>query len=141
MAAFKPWEDDKADHADRAADLVAATLQATSFPSDKLEAVSAAIRTHMFDRKPVSAEAKYLHDADALDWLGSIGVARVLALADPNGGEPSVPAVVKTLEENLAKVPSGVLSPAGRAMMPKRRAELQRFLAELRAESDRLKSL
>lgn len=141
LAAFKPWEDAQADHADVAADLVAATLQGTTFPLSKIEAVRAAIRTHMFDRDPVGAESRYLHDADALDWLGAIGVARVTALADPNGASPDLPAVVKMLEENLAQVPARVLSPAGRALVPGRRAELQRFLNALRAESDGLRSL
>jgi hypothetical protein len=141
MAAFKPWEDEKADHADVAADLVASTLRDTGFPMGKIEAVRAAIRTHMFDREPAGAESIYLHDADALDWLGAIGVARVMALVDPNGADPTGPAMVKMLEENLAGVPARVLSPAGRALMPQRREELQRFLADLRRESDDLRSL
>ncbi len=141
MAAFKPWEDERADHADVAADLMARTLVDTGFPMAKLEAVRAAVRTHMFDREPVEAEARYLHDADALDWLGAIGIARVMALADPNGGDPDGPAVVKMLEDNLRQVPSRVLSPAGRQAMPDRRAELQRFLRELRDESDQLRAL
>ena len=141
MAAFKPWEDPKVDHADAAADLVSSTLQDTGFPMGKVDAVRAAIRTHMFDREPRSPESIYLHDADALDWLGAIGIARVMALADPNGADPTGPAVVKMLEQNLADVPARVLSPAGRAMMPQRRDELQRFLEDLRRESDDLRSL
>jgi HD superfamily phosphodiesterase len=141
MAAFKPWEDEKADHADVAADLMASTLKDTGFPMDKLDAVRAAIRTHMFEREPVSPEARYLHDADALDWLGAIGVARVVALADPNGGDPDGPTVVKMLEDNLRQVPSRVVSSAGRQIMNARREELQRFLRELRDETDQLRSL
>jgi HD superfamily phosphodiesterase len=141
MAAFKAWEDPKADHADVAADLVASTLQDTGFPMDKIEAARAAIRTHMFDREPAGPESIYLHDADALDWLGAIGIARVMAMADPNGADPNGPAVVKMLEQNLADVPARVLSPAGRALMPQRREELRRFLEDLRRESDDLRSL
>src|SRR5262245_39171968 len=141
MAAFKAWEDPKADHADVAADSVAATLQGTGFPMGRIEAVRAAIRTHMFDREPAGPESIYLHHADALDWLGAIGVARVMALADPNGADPTGPAVVKMLEQNLADVPARVLSPAGRALMPQRREELRRFLEDLRRESDDLRSL
>jgi hypothetical protein len=141
MAAFKPWEDPKADHADVAADQAASTLQDTGFPMGKIEAVRAAIRSHMFDREPAGAESIYLHDADALDWLGAIGIARVIALADPNGADPTGPAVVKMLEQNLADVPARVLSPAGRALMPQRREELRRFLEDLRRESDDLRSL
>jgi HD superfamily phosphodiesterase len=141
MAAFAPWEDAKVDHADKAAQIVDGVLKDTGFPMQKIDAVRGAIRTHMFDRNPVGAEALYLHDADALDWLGAIGVARVMALVDPNGGKPDGPEAVAMLDENLAKVPQRILSPAGRARMPKRRAELATFLRELREESDGLKTL
>jgi hypothetical protein len=135
MAAFPPWADAKKDHADVAADLVHTVLEGTGFPMAKIEAVRGAIRTHMYFRDPVGPEAVYLHDADALDWLGAIGVARILALVDPNGGAPNAPAMAKNLEDNLAKVPDRVVSPAGRAMVPGRKAEFETFLKQLRRES------
>ncbi len=141
MAAFAPWENAAVDHADEAARIVDTVLNDTGFPMAKIEAVRAAIRTHMYDRDPVGPEALYLHDADALDWLGAIGVARVLALADPNGGDPDGPDVIQMLDDNLAKVPGRVISPAGRARVAQRKAELERFLADLRAESENLKTL
>jgi HD superfamily phosphodiesterase len=141
MAAFPPWENEKLDHSDVAADIVATILKGTGFPMTKLDAVRAAIRTHMYYRDPVLPEAVYLHDADALDWLGAIGVARVMALVDPNGGDPTGPKEVAMLEDNLAKVPARVVSPAGRAMMPHRKAELEQFLKDLRRESDNLRTL
>jgi hypothetical protein len=95
----------------------------------------------MFYRDPVGPEALYLHDADALDWLGAIGVARIIALVDPKGGSPDGPAVIKMLDENLEKVPSRVLSPAGRGRVSQRKAELQEFLSNLRRESDNLAAL
>lgn len=141
MAAFAPWEKKNVDHSDEAARIVDARLQGTGFPTAKIDAVRSAIRTHMHYRDPVGPEALYLHDADALDWLGAIGVARIMALVDPNGGDPTGPQAVKMLEENLAKVPSRVFSPAGRALVAPRVAELREFLAELRRESDDLASL
>jgi uncharacterized protein len=141
IAAFPPWENEKLDHSDVGADVVVKILQDTGFPPAKIAAVQGAIRTHMFYRDPVGPEALYLHDADALDWLGAIGVARIIALADPMGGSPDGPAVIKMLDENLEKVPSRVLSPAGRARVPGRKAELQGFLANLRRETDNLASL
>ena len=86
MAAFKPWENEKLDHSDVGAGLVDTVLKGTGFPMAKIDAVRGAIRTHMYYRDPVGPEALYLHDADALDWLGAIGVARIMALVDPNGG-------------------------------------------------------
>src|SRR6516162_8885369 len=97
--------------------------------------------------------AAYLHDLAAFaPWdrekegvdhadegarvVGAIGVARVMALVDPNGGEPDGPKAVKTLEDNLAQVPSRVLSPAGRKRVPQLQRELAEFLKELRRETN-----
>jgi HD superfamily phosphodiesterase len=141
MAAFKPWENEKLDHSDVAADIVDTVLKGTGFPVAKIDAVRGAIRTHMYYRDPVGAEALYLHDADALDWLGAIGVTRIMALVDPNGGDPDGPKAVKMLEDNLKNVPARVLSAAGRARVAPRKAELEQFLKDLRRESENLRTL
>jgi hypothetical protein len=141
MAAFPPWEKEKLDHSDVAADIVDTVLKGTGFPMAKIDAVRGAIRAHMYYRDPVGPEALYLHDADALDWLGAIGVARIMALVDPNGGNPDGPKAVKMLADNLKNVPARVLSPAGRAMVPPRKNELEQFLKDLRRESENLRTL
>jgi len=141
MAAFEPWQKSGVDHADQAAELVETILKNTGFPMKKLNAVKGAIRTHMYDRTPVGREALYLHDADALDWLGAVGVARIFGLVDPKGGNPTGPEAVATLESNLAKVPSRVLSPAGKARVPQRQQELALFLRQLRAQTQNLRVL
>jgi HD superfamily phosphodiesterase len=140
MAAFAPWEKQGVDHADEAARIVDSVLKGTDFPMARLDAVRAAIRTHMYDREPLSPEALYLHDADALDWLGAIGIARILALVGTNEA-PDLPAAIKMIKDNLAQVPSRVLSPAGRARLPARTAEVQEFLKDLGRESDGMRSL
>ncbi len=141
MAAFEPWEKSGVDHADQAAQIVDTVLKDTGFPMSKLDAVRGAIRTHMFDRDPVGPEALYLHDADALDWLGAIGVARIIGLVDARGGSPTGPEVIPMLESNLAKVPARVLSRAGKAMVSERSNQLARFLRELRGQTDNLRML
>ena len=141
MAAFEPWEKSGVDHADQAAAIVDTVLRNTGFPMKKIEAVRGAIRTHMFDRNPLGPEALYLHDADALDWLGAIGVARVFGLVDAKGGNPTGPEVVPMLESNLAKVPGRVLSPAGKARVAERAGQLEKFLRDLRQQTDNLRLL
>jgi len=141
VAAFAPYRKPDVDHQDEAARIVESMLTGTGFPMAKIEAVRGAIRTHMFERDPSGPEAVYLHDADALDWLGAIGVARVFSLVDPNGGSPDGPTVVKRLENNLAKVPSRIVSKAGKARSPERVRELDRFLKNLRSQSADLRSL
>jgi uncharacterized protein len=141
IAAFKPYEKADLDHSDVAADLVGQILAPTGFPMEKLPKVQAAIREHMYYRTPTVPESLYLHDADALDWLGAIGAARILALADPNGGQPDAPAVLPMLRDNLRDVPARVLSPAGKALMAVRRDTLARWLETLSAETDGFKTL
>jgi HD superfamily phosphodiesterase len=141
VAAFVPYRKPDVDHQDEAARIVESLLTGTGFPMSKIEAVRGAIRTHMFERDPSGPEAIYLHDADALDWLGAIGVARVFGLVDPNGGTPDGPTVVKRLENNLAKVPSRIVSKAGKARSPERARELDQFLRNLRTESADLRTL
>lgn len=141
IAAFKPYEKPDLDHSDVAADLVGPILAPTGFPMEKLPRVQAAIREHMYYRTPTNPESLYLHDADALDWLGAIGAARVMALADPNGAQPDGPAVLPMLKENLRDVPARVLSPAGKALMPARRDVLAKWLETLDSETDGYKTL
>jgi uncharacterized protein len=141
VAAFAPFRKPGVDHQDEAARIVESMLAGTGFPMSKIEAVRGAIRTHMVGRDPVRPEAIYLHDADALDWLGAIGVARAFGLVDPKGGNPDGPSAVEDLEHSLTEVPPRIMSKAGKARAPQRVRELEQFLRDLRAESADLRSL
>ena len=140
VAAFAPFRTSD-DHQDVAADLVPSLLEGTGFPMGKIEAVRAAIRTHMYVRDPKGPEAIYLHDADALDWLGAVGVARIFGIVDPAGGSPDGPGAAKRLADSIESVPPRIVSPAGKARIEPRVRELRDFLSQLRAETGDLKHL
>ena len=152
IAGFEPWEDKNPahDHSDVGAAQLGEVLTGLGFPAAKIDAVREATRTHMYYRKASTPEAIYIHDADALDWLGAIGVARILATvehgnppstkADPYAA-PDLPAAVAVIEQNLKDAPPGIQSPAGRARIPALVAEARAFLDRLKAESNDGKAL
>lgn len=141
MGAFDPWDKEKKEHGDISAEKIDLVLAGTDFPKAKMTAVRAAIRTHMFNYDPKGPEARYLHDADALDWMGAIGVARMLEMVDPNGGKPTGPDMIKAIKGNEELARKGLVTPAGKAQVAPRLAEAQAFLDALARETDNFSTL
>jgi uncharacterized protein len=54
-------------------------LETIEFPKEKIESVVDAIKGHIPTMRPESMEAKLLHDADLMDFLGATGVLRLSA--------------------------------------------------------------
>jgi len=145
------------DHAAHAADRAREILAGQ--PAAKVEAVANAISAHRFRTGPAPAtlEAQVLFDADKLDAIGAVGVARAFAYAGAHGQRLWAPIeavdVARWLEEGddpaehtpvhefvvkLSRLKERLFTPTGRAIAEERHAYMtaffQRFDAEVRGE-------
>ena len=135
MAAFMPCPGPKIEHGECAARQARKMLEGTGFPMQKLAAVQAAERGHMFYSTPGGdPNAIVLHDADSLNFLGDLGAARLIALTGANA--PSFAPAVKTLRGFLTKIPPRLITKTAQRIGARRAAELRAFLDRLQAETD-----
>jgi len=125
-------------------------LAALAMPSAEVDAVAEAIRTHPFSlgETPATLEGKVLQDADRLDAIGAIGIARCFATCATMGRpfyHPDDPFCAARSPDDklwgldhfyrkLLRVGDGMHTPTARALAHERTAYLEGFVAQLARE-------
>jgi uncharacterized protein len=126
-----------------AAALACERLMKAGFPADKMAALSHAIEAHSFSAgiPPETIEAKIVQDADRLDALGAVGLARLFYTAGHMGSalaHPTDPLALTRatddqvyaldhIEKKLALLPASMQTEAGRKSGEVRLAWLRAF--------------
>ncbi|KAJ4459269.1 putative metal dependent phosphohydrolase [Paratrimastix pyriformis] len=118
-------------------------LPTVGFPADKLDGVEHAIEAHSFSANitPRTSEARIVQDADRMDALGAIGLARLFYIAGRMGSglaHPDNPAgegrelddkkwALDHIETKLGKLPGMMQTEAGRRLGQERLEQLREF--------------
>lgn len=135
-------------HAEVSARLAEEQLPALGFDSERVRLIARAIADHRFSarRVPGSLEGRLLQDADRLDALGAIGIARTFAYEIPRGlYHPDDPFAAAreprddeyTLDHFYAKLlvlPETLHTPEARELAHRRVAFMRNFLREFAEE-------
>lgn len=127
-----------------------AFLRGDGFPVAKLDAVAHAIAAHSFSAgiAPETNEARILQDADRLEALGAIGIARMFHVAGQMGGglfDADDPMALRRglddrrfaldhLQTKLLRLPETMQTEPGRAMAEERADWLMSFRTRLLSE-------
>jgi uncharacterized protein len=140
------------DHAQMGADRARAILLARGATPEQADAVAHAIAAHRFrgSTPPQTLEAKILFDADKLDSIGAIGVARAYAIAGALNQplwSPVAPDAVATRNQRnsnhsavaefvvkLSKVRERMFTASARKIADERHVYMANFFARLERE-------
>lgn len=127
-------------HADVTVPMLASWLSPLQAPHDVLTRAVEAINAHSFSRglPPPSLEAAILQDADRLDAIGAVGIARCFTVGGMLGRPIYAPDTsehsVQHMYDKLLHLRDGMHTSEGRRLAQGRHAFMEAFLARLMAE-------
>ncbi len=111
-------------------------LTANHVPDEQAKRVLAAINSVSFSRNqgrvPESLEGKIVQDADRLDAMGAIGIARTFAYGGEHGR--ALGDSVQHFHDKLLRLRDLMNTDTGKALAKERHAFLEAYLAELEKE-------
>ncbi len=137
--------------ADDSADLAEKILHEYGWPRDRINKTSYCIRTHSYSKRliPSTLEGKILQDADRLDALGAIGIARTFSVggsesrsiynpSDPFWSSGRIPEdrqwTLDHFQAKLLKLKNSMHTQTGKAMAQERSAFMELFIKQLQHE-------
>lgn len=140
------------DHAARGADLAREILARHGAPPERIAAVVHCIAAHRFRKGPApeTLEARVLFDADKLDAIGAVGIARAYLFAGEVGAmlhNPDIPpedALPYSLNDTghreyrvkLSRIRERMLTGEGRRMAEERHAFMEAFFERFLLEHE-----
>lgn len=142
MGGLPPYAIPGVDHGDRGIQVVDTVLREAGFPMEKSPLVKEIIDHHQYYRPPDTvAVAILFRDADILDFMGAIDVARIVSLTTREQFTPDLPHAIEVIRRQMNEMPGRLQTRAAQREGQHRVAEMQQFLDALAQETDSLRSI
>ncbi len=142
IGAFKPYSRKGKDHSDVAIENCDDILGSTDFPQGKFQLVKDIIKSHMFYATPVNnLESKIFHDADTLDFMGTIGITRILLIVGKEDWTPNLLSATKLIKKFSTELPSSLVTNVAQKIGEGRKKEMEEFLKNLAEQTNQYKLL
>ncbi|HET7584327.1 MAG TPA: HD domain-containing protein [Gemmatimonadaceae bacterium] len=142
MGGLPPYAKQGVDHGDRSAQLVDSVLRGTGFPMEKVPLVQEIVSHHQYYRPADTLRVAVLfRDADILDFMGAIDVARIISLTKRERFVPDLPHAIQVIRQQMTDMPKLLQSDAAKREGERRAAEMKSFLNALSAETDSLTAI
>ena len=125
-------------HATRSAMIARELLTALGYPKEKLQRVVNAIEAHSYSggAEPNCIEGEILSDADKLDALGAVGLARVFMYSGQTGR--GLKDSIAHIKSKLLKLPNLMKTEEGKKLAQERVKLVKEFLKHLETELNSL---
>ena len=142
IGAFEPFIQKGKDHSDVAVEICDEILNSIEFPTEKIPLVKEIIKSHMFYAKlGESFESKIFHDADTLDFMGTIGITRILSIVGIDDWTPDLRSAIKLLERFSNDLPQSLITDKAQEIGKLRKKEMEEFLKNLANQTNHFESI
>ena len=122
-------------HEEEGARMAAVYLEAIGYPADRIAGIVHAIRAHRYSTgiDPETLEARVLSDADNLDAMGAVGIARTFMQSGEQGN--GIADAADHFHDKLLNLKDRMYTESARKLAEGRHALLVAFLAALEEET------
>jgi uncharacterized protein len=142
LGALEPYRREGVDHTERSLEAAPTILGQIGFDPDRTERVMGCIRGHMYYAQPENwPEDLVFHDADTLDFMGDIGIARMLSIVGDDDWTPDLRSTLDLLRRFRLELPEALATASARFVGEARRAEMEAFLEGVSEATDGLRFL
>jgi uncharacterized protein len=142
LGAMEPYLQEGVDHVERSLQAAPAILSEIGFDQDRVQRVLGCIAGHMFYSEPDDwPEDTVFHDADTLDFMGSVGVMSILTLVGRDDWTPDLPAAIELIRRFRRELPDALVTGVAREWAAWRAEEMEAFLSGVSEGTDGLRLL